>query len=120
MLRVLCLDAIKDLFTHYRRRCKSKPDYLIIEDLLELKNLLETNLNQRCLEHLWQQDHTGFSRIFFDNRLVWRAALGSVSLPSSLAPAVRFYLATWDGAGAIERGWGPGRCNPTAARGLAC
>ena len=25
-----------------------------------------------------------------DNRLVWRAALGSVSFPSSLAPAVRF------------------------------
>ena len=55
-----------------------------------------------------------------DNRLVWRAALGSVSFPSSLAPAVRFYLATWDGAGAIERGVGPGRCNPKAARGAAC
>ena len=41
-----------------------------------------------------------------DNRLVWRAALGSVSFPSSLAPAVRFYLATWDGTGAIERGVG--------------
>ena len=41
-----------------------------------------------------------------DNRLVWRAALGSVSFPSSLAPAVRFYLATWDGTGAIERGLG--------------
>ena len=48
-----------------------------------------------------------------DNRLVWRAALGSVSVPSSLAPAVRFYLATWDGTGAIERGLGQAVAIPT-------
>ncbi len=41
-----------------------------------------------------------------DNRLAWRVLLDTNRLPQSLLPLVRFYLATWDGTGAIERGLG--------------
>ena len=40
-----------------------------------------------------------------DNRAAWRAMLDANRTPS-LAPAVRFYLATWDGTGQVERGLG--------------
>ena len=40
------------------------------------------------------------------NRRAWRAAMGASNFPPSVVPAVRFYLATWDGTGAVERGLG--------------
>ena len=41
-----------------------------------------------------------------DNRRAWRALLDEGKLPAALGEAVRFYLATWDGSGAVERGLG--------------
>jgi hypothetical protein len=41
-----------------------------------------------------------------DNRRAWRAAMGASNFPPSVVPAVRFYLATWGGTGAVERGLG--------------
>ena len=41
-----------------------------------------------------------------DNRLAWRSAVGSKSFPRALIDATLFYLATWDGTGAVERGLG--------------
>ena len=41
-----------------------------------------------------------------DNRRAWRAAMEASNFPPSVVPAVRFYLATWDGTGAVERGLG--------------
>jgi len=41
-----------------------------------------------------------------DNRLAWRSAMTSESFPSSLIDVTLFYLATWDGTGAVERGLG--------------
>ena len=40
-----------------------------------------------------------------DNRAAWRAVLDAGRAPS-LAGALRFYLATWDGTGQVERGLG--------------
>ena len=40
-----------------------------------------------------------------DDRAVWRAVLDAESCPS-LAPVLRFCLATWDGTGQVERGLG--------------
>ena len=41
-----------------------------------------------------------------DNRLAWRSALRSATFPKPLVDATLFYLATWDGTGAVERGLG--------------
>ena len=40
-----------------------------------------------------------------DNRAAWRAVLDA-DRTSLLAPALRFYLATWDGTGQVECGLG--------------
>ena len=42
----------------------------------------------------------------FEYRLAWRAAMLAAGFPESLARVVHFYLATWDGTGAVERGLG--------------
>ena len=39
-------------------------------------------------------------------RLAWRAAMHASGFPAPMIKVVRFYLATWDGTGAIERGLG--------------
>ena len=39
-------------------------------------------------------------------RMAWRAAMHDPGFPEPLLKAVRFYLATWDGTGAVERGLG--------------
>ena len=39
-------------------------------------------------------------------RLAWRAAMSASDFPSCLTKVVSFYLATWDGTGAVERGLG--------------
>ena len=39
-------------------------------------------------------------------RMAWRAAMGMPDVPKSLLDVVHFYLATWDGTGAVERGLG--------------
>ena len=39
-------------------------------------------------------------------RMAWRAAMHARGFPELLAKVVWFYLATWDGAGAVERGLG--------------
>ncbi len=41
-----------------------------------------------------------------DNRLVWRRVLDAGAVEPALGPAIRFYLAAWDGTGAVERGLG--------------
>jgi len=41
-----------------------------------------------------------------DNRRAWRALLDKGELCAALEWAVRFFLATWDGSGAVERGLG--------------
>ena len=41
-----------------------------------------------------------------ENRLAWRSALRSATFPRPLVDATLFYLATWDGTGAVERGLG--------------
>lgn len=41
-----------------------------------------------------------------DNRMVWRSVLSAGALSDTLEMVVRFYLATWDGTGAVERGLG--------------
>ena len=39
-------------------------------------------------------------------RLAWRAAMHAAGFPAPMIKVVRFYLATWDGTGAVERGLG--------------
>ena len=39
-------------------------------------------------------------------RLAWRAAIDDPGFPAPLIKVVRFYFATWDGTGAVERGLG--------------
>lgn len=41
-----------------------------------------------------------------DNRVAWRSVLDAGGLPPALLDVVRFYIATWDGTGAVERGLG--------------
>jgi len=40
------------------------------------------------------------------NRMAWRRALDEGGVPGALDTVVRFYLAAWDGTGAVERGLG--------------
>lgn len=41
-----------------------------------------------------------------DSRCAWRGALDAGLVPEPLRPLVRFYMATWDGTGTVERGLG--------------